>query len=93
MVDTLDEGLVKVPKFNIAGMEKIDILTIAKTIAECIGKPLKYKISSSDRPGTDLDYSLSGSRLTNLGWYPKIPFKESIPSIVSWYTKNKEWIN
>ena len=93
LVDTLDEGLVKVPKFNIAGMEKIDILTIAKTIAECIGKPLKYKISSSDRPGTDLDYSLSGSRLTNLGWYPKIPFKESIPSIVSWYTKNKEWIN
>jgi len=90
---SIDEDLPKVPKFNIAGMEKIDILTIANTIAECIGKPLKYKVSSSDRPGTDLDYSLAGPRLQNLGWYPKIPFKESIPSIVDWYLKNREWID
>ena len=92
-VESMDEGLVKVTKFNIVGMEKIDILTIAKTIAECIGKPLNYKLTSSDRPGADLDYSLAGTKLNDLGWYPKTSFKDSIPSIVDWYLKNKEWIS
>jgi dTDP-glucose 4,6-dehydratase len=86
------EGLKKVPKFNIVGIENLSILDIAQTIAATIGKELNYKLTSSDRPGADIKYSMSNSHMYKLGWEAKVPFNTAIPGVVEWFLKNKEWL-
>ena len=89
----LDKG-VKEEKYNIAGTE-MDVLSIAKYIAGIIGKPLnvEYIDYHSYRPGHDLRYSLDGSKLSNLGWNPPVPFLESLERTVTWSMERKSWIN
>lgn len=92
-VGTGDEGLIKVPKFNIVGEEVLSILDIAKQVSDILDMELKYKLSSSDRPGVDLNYSLTGSKIKELGWTQKHSFSETIPKVINWFKNNKEWLN
>lgn len=89
-----DYGGAKCPKFNIVGKEEIDNLTLAKYIAECQGKELKYEMIDfhSSRPGHDLRYALSGEFMRNLGWEPKFTLRERIKEVVDWSLSNQEWI-
>lgn len=82
------------PKFNIAGIEEIDNLTVAKLIAEAQGKTLKYKMvdAQTHRPGYDLRYELDGSLMKSLGWEPRITFKHGISQINDWFLQNPEWL-
>lgn len=88
-----DEGLLKVPKYNIIGEEVISILDIAKNISDILDKELKFRLTSSDRPGVDLHYSLSGSKIKELGWEQKYKFLDTIPKVVKWFSDNKQWLN
>jgi dTDP-glucose 4,6-dehydratase len=82
------------PKFNIVGKDEVDNLTLAKYIAESMGKELKCEMVDfhSSRPGHDLRYALSGERLFNLGWYPKKSVKERITEVVEWTLSHPFWI-
>jgi dTDP-glucose 4,6-dehydratase len=82
------------PKFNIAGLEEIDNLEVATTIASVMNKKLDYKLVDfhSTRPGHDLRYALDPSLMKNLGWTPKIKFKDSIENIISWSLQNDTWL-
>lgn len=94
MVYQPDYGGAKCPKFNIVGKEEIDNLTLAKYIAECQGKELKYEMIDfhSSRPGHDLRYALSGTFMKNLGWVPRYTLRERIKEVVDWSISNQEWI-
>ena len=82
------------PKFNVVGKEEVDNLTLAQHIAEAVGKPLRYELVDfhSSRPGHDLRYALSGQRLKNAGWEPKVSLKERIREVVKWSLANDHWL-
>jgi dTDP-glucose 4,6-dehydratase len=82
------------PKFNIVGKEELDNLTLAQYIAEGVEKPLRYELVDfhSARPGHDLRYALSGRRLAELGWEPRISIRDRITSVVKWSLENDRWL-
>lgn len=81
-------------KYNIVGQQEIDNLTLAKLIAEILGKPLKYEMVDfhSSRPGHDLRYGLDGSKLRSLGWEPPVSFMDSLEKTVMWFKDHPEWL-
>lgn len=83
--------------FNIVGEKEFDNLTFAQTIAQYVGKELKYEIVDfhSARPGHDLRYALDGNKLKSYGFKYPVPVDESIKNIVEWTLKpeNKKWLN
>jgi len=90
-----DFGAAKCPKFNVVGKEEINNLQLAKYIADCQGKELKYEMIDfhSSRPGHDLRYALSGDFMRQLGWEPRFTLRERIKEVVDWSMVNQEWIN
>ena len=47
----------------------------------------------ADRPGHDFRYAVSAEKLaTELGWRPKIPFREGLRDTVRWYVENPDWV-
>lgn len=81
-------------KYNIVGSKEVDNLTLAKMIAEVIGKPLKFEMVDfhSSRPGHDLRYALDGARLSGMGWQPPVDFEKSLTKTVEWTMKHKYWL-
>ena len=90
-----DWGGAKCPKFNIVGSQEIDNLQLAKIIANCQNKKLKYEMVDyhSSRPGHDLRYSLSGEKMKKLGWTPSINLSDRIKQVVNWYISNEKWLD
>lgn len=82
-------------KYNITGEMEVDNLTLAKMIADIMGKPLNYEIVNfhKDRPGHDLRYALDGSKLLSMGWSPPKSFKESLEKTVKWTLDNIDWLD
>jgi dTDP-glucose 4,6-dehydratase len=82
-------------EWNIAGLEEVDNLTLAKLIAEYVGKELKYEMVDfhSSRPGHDLRYALDSTKLIGSGYvYPK-GFRESLKKTVEWTLNRRgEWL-
>lgn len=87
-------GMDVCPKFNIVGKQEINNLQLAQIIADCQGKPLNYEMTDfhSSRPGHDLRYSLSGKRMRDLGWEPKIDLTERIKQVVDWTLQRPDWL-
>lgn len=88
------DGSGKVGKYNIVGEKEIDNLSLAKMIADILGKKLNYTLVDyhSSRPGHDLRYALDGTLLKELGFsYPKT-FEESLEKTIKWYLNHKEWL-
>jgi dTDP-glucose 4,6-dehydratase len=79
--------------FHVVGEERTN-LQIAQTIADLLGRPLKYELTSfhSSRPGHDLRYALDGSKLAEAGWTPGRPIEETLSDIVKWYADNPAWL-
>jgi dTDP-glucose 4,6-dehydratase len=83
--------------FNVVGEKEVDNLTLAKMIADILGKPLNYELVDfhGSRPGHDLRYALDGEKLRSLGFeYPKT-FEESLRKTIEWSIKpeNQRWLN
>ena len=80
-------------KYNIVGSKEINNLSLAKSIANVLGKKLKYKMVDfhSARPGHDLRYALSGEKMRKMGWVPRININKRLKQTVEWTIKNKEW--
>lgn len=80
--------------FNIVGDDEIDNLSLAKMIADIMGKPLKYELVEwhKSRPGHDLRYALSGEKLANLGWKAPISFRQSLEKTIEWTLSHPEWL-
>ena len=90
----LMESGVSGEKYNVVGIEEVDNLVLAKTIAEIMGIPLKYEMVDfhSSRPGHDLRYALSGEKMKNLGWQPSKAFKQRLEGVVEWSLENNRWL-
>lgn len=89
----LDKG-VPGERYNIVGEKEVTNLELAQTIADVVGKPLKYEMVDfhSSRPGHDLRYALDGSKLAALGWAPPVGFEASLRKTILWYLEHPRWL-
>jgi len=82
-----EDGTVDRPdKYNIVSDSEIDNLSLAKIMAEIMGKPLKYEFLDfhAARSGHDRRYALSGDKLRSLGWKAPIGFDASLKKYIDW---------
>lgn len=80
-------------KFNIVGEREIDNLSLAKFVADVVGRELKYEMVDfhSSRPGHDLRYALDGTKMRKLGWSPPVGFENSLRKTIEWTLERPEW--
>jgi dTDP-glucose 4,6-dehydratase len=81
-------------RYNIVGDLRVDNLQLARTIAQLMGKTLKYEMVDfhSERPGHDRHYGLDGAKLAALGWKSPREFQESLVSVLNWTAQHPEWL-
>lgn len=81
-------------RFHVVGEREVDNLTMARMIADVIGKPLDYEIVNfhASRPGHDLRYALDGTKLAGLGWKPPVSLERSLQTTVEWTLAHPEWL-
>lgn len=88
------DGVQRPDRYNVVGEVEMDNLSMAKLIAEIMGKELKYKLvpSESARPGYDRRYALDGKKLQHMGWKPPVEFRKGLEKIVSWTMAHPWWV-
>jgi dTDP-glucose 4,6-dehydratase len=81
-------------EYHIVGEEEVDNLRLAQTIADILGKELKYEMIDfhSSRPGHDLRYALDGSKIAKCGWQPPVTFHQSLEKVIKWSIEHPEWL-
>lgn len=80
--------------FNIVGEREVDNLSMALRVASALGKDLYYELVDfhSSRPGHDLRYGMSGSKLSSLGWTCPVHIDESLARTVLWTADHTRWL-
>ena len=91
------EGLVKPERFNVRGEVEIHNDDMVNLIAELMGlekskNHVKYVNVEGTRPGHDLRYALTGTKLLGMGWNPPVPLRESLDRTIRWTRANTEWL-
>ena len=83
--------------YNIGSNKNLSNLQVSKKLISVskikfkLGKKVKL-LFVKDRPGHDIRYALNSNKIKKeLGWYPKINFKEGIELTFDWYFKNKSY--
>ncbi len=91
--------------YNIGGhneMQNIDVVRIICRIldelkplkSECVDKYEQLIDFVTDRKGHDLRYAIDASKINiELNWKPSETFETGIRKTVSWYLKNREFLN
>jgi dTDP-glucose 4,6-dehydratase len=80
--------------YNIGGApesekENIDV---TKEVLRILGKPWSLVRPVEDRKGHDRRYAVDYTKIKNeLGWEPKVNFKEGLEATVKWYVENQAW--
>ena len=82
-------------KYNIVGEKEVSNLDLAQTIANFLGKNLRYEMVDfhSSRAGHDLRYALDGTKMRELGWSISKGFDLSLEKTIQWYLNNLDWLD
>ena len=79
--------------YNIGGNNEIKNIDIVKLICSKLNKDEKLIKYVEDRKGHDMRYAIDASKIKNeLGWTPKVDFKEGIELTINWYLDNNVWL-
>jgi len=78
--------------YCIGGDAEKNGVEIANTILDTLDKSKKLKKYVLDRKGHDMRYAMDHTKITKeLGWRPKVSFKQGIEQTISWYKTNEKW--
>lgn len=78
--------------YCLGGGNELTNFQITKTILDIMGHDEKSIQYVKDRPGHDLRYSINFTKAKKeLGWEPKISFKEGIEETIVWLVENENW--
>ncbi len=71
-------------KYNISGDREHDNLSVARAIADILGKPLDATLVEDppNRPRPDQRYAVAGTKLQALGWAPTVDFTSGLRATV-----------
>lgn len=87
--------------YNVGGNNEQTNLNLVKEIAALMDKKTGRTPGESeslirfvkDRPGHDFRYAIDSSKLQNeLGWSPKMSFREGLSQTIDWYLDNENWV-
>ncbi len=79
--------------YNFGGQSERRNIDVVKTILTILKKPESLITYVEDRKGHDWRYAIDFTKAqSELGWAPTVSFEEGLHSTVSWYSKNKDWI-
>jgi dTDP-glucose 4,6-dehydratase len=79
-------------RFNLPGQARLTNLELAQMVADILGRPLRYELADSGRPGYDAHYGLASVRLAALGWRPPVDLREGVARAVRWTAAHPEWM-
>ncbi len=77
--------------YNIGTGTETTGLQVAEAVLDIMDKPRSLIEFVADRPGHDYRYALDISRITALGWEPRVTFAEGLERTVRWYQENPGW--
>ena len=77
--------------YNVGTGAETNGLQVAEAVLEIMGKPRSFIEFVADRPGHDYRYAVDVSRITALGWEPRVTFAEGLENTVRWYLENEAW--
>ncbi|TMB42418.1 MAG: dTDP-glucose 4,6-dehydratase [Chloroflexi bacterium] len=77
--------------YNVGTGLETNGLSVAEAVLEITGKPRSLIQFVADRLGHDYRYALDVTRITELGWEPKVTFGEGLERTVRWYQANQDW--
>lgn len=77
--------------YNVGTGAETTGLQVAEAVLEIMAKPHSLIEFVADRPGHDYRYALDISRITELGWEPRVTFAEGLERTVRWYEKHQDW--
>jgi dTDP-glucose 4,6-dehydratase len=77
--------------YNAGGPDELANIEVVKRILELTGTDESLIEHVADRPGHDRRYSLSSTKVRELGWEPRVRFAEGLEQTVAWYRENASW--
>jgi dTDP-glucose 4,6-dehydratase len=77
--------------YNVGTGAETTGLNVAEAVVAILGKPRSLIEYVADRPGHDYRYALEISKITAMGWEPRVTFAEGLERTVAWYTNHPEW--
>jgi dTDP-glucose 4,6-dehydratase len=77
--------------YNVGTGAETTGLQVAQAVLDIVGKPRTLIEFVADRPGHDYRYALDVSRITTLGWEPRVTFAEGLERTVRWYQEHQDW--
>ena len=87
----MEKGKIK-EIYNLGSGEEKRNIDVAKKILKILGKSESLIKFVKDRPGHDYRYSINFSKVSKLGWRPKVGFEKGIKETVNWYKQNLDWL-
>ena len=77
--------------YNVGTGKETSGKEVARTVLELLGKPESLIQFVADRPGHDYRYALDVAKLRDLGWSPRVGFREGMERTVRWYLDHQDW--
>ncbi len=78
--------------YNIGSCSEQSNLDVVRSILSLLDKPEALISFVADRPGHDLRYAVNSNKAQlDLGWMPKVQFKDGMVKTIDWYLKNQSW--
>ncbi len=79
--------------YNVGADQERHNIDVARAILKILGCKDSLLTFVDDRPGHDRRYSIDTGKINkNLGWQPTKTFEKTLPDVIDWYLKNKQWI-
>jgi dTDP-glucose 4,6-dehydratase len=87
----LEKGAVG-QAYNIGGESERRNIEVARIILTALKKGEDYLQFVTDRPGHDLRYALSNTKISQeIGWQPSVDFSTGLARTISWYEDHQAW--
>jgi dTDP-glucose 4,6-dehydratase len=78
--------------YNIGGGNSRENIDITKVLLDATGRSWETHVKHvADRAGHDRRYSLDASKVSLLGWQPRVDFGRGLLETVEWYKANEAW--
>src|SRR6185503_21377254 len=77
--------------FNVGTGVETSGMAVAEAVLDVMGKPRSLIEFVADRPGHDYRYALDTSRITDLGWEPRVTFGDGLSATIDWYRDHQDW--
>lgn len=78
--------------YCVGGAAQRNIIQVAESVLDALGKPKSLMQFVDDRPGHDMRYDIDPSYIEqSLGWKRSVSFDEGIAKMVEWYRDHENW--